>query len=281
MPELFSVIVLIYNNSEYIEECLDSILIQDYPNIEIVVVDDGSETFDQKHIEDYIKKNERENIQSFIVYQNESNFGTVKSANGAIKKTTGTFIKLLAVDDALYDASSLTKAAKALRESPCGIITGDVMKCDENLKPIAKYRNHLPEALNHLEPIAVFRKLCVHNDIVAGGVFFSHKFFKNYGLFDESYRLMEDWPTWLKATQQGCRFVYSPFYAIRYRSNGGIGTSVNPIYMADKKHALKNIIIPAKQQIGISRYVKARLSFIIVNSPFVRKVYGLIFRKGK
>ena len=281
MTETFSVVVLLYNNSEYLNECLDSIIAQDYPSIEIIVADDGSKSFEREHIISYLGSKKKENLINYIVYQNEKNYGTVKSANGAIRKASGKYIKLLAADDALYDEYSLTYAAKALQKSPSGVITGDVMRCDENLKPIAKYRNKLPEALNDLEPLDVFRRLCVHNDIVAGGVFFSRDFFESYGYFDESFRLMEDWPTWLKATQHGCRFLYSPFFAIRYRSNGGIGTSFNPIYMADKKRALDTIIIPAKKDIGIRWYIKARLSFLMINSPFVRKVYGFIFRKGK
>ena len=281
MADTFSIVVLLYNNNEFLNECLDSIFVQDYPKVEIIVVDDGSKSYDRKSIVSYLESNKKANLVNYVVYQNEKNYGTVRSANRAIRKASGNYIKLLAADDALYDGCSLTYAAKALQKSPSGIITGDVMKCDENLKPITKYRNYLPEALNDLEPLDVFRRLCVHNDIVAGGVFFSKHFFDSYGYFDESYRLIEDWPTWLKATQQGCRFLYSPFFAIRYRSNGGIGTSNNPIYMADKKRAFDTIIIPAKKDIGMRWYFKAKLSFLMINSPFVRKVYGFVFRKGK
>ena len=281
MNGLFSVIVLMYNNSEYLTECLESILIQKYYQIEIIVVDDGSKSFDLEGINSYLEKNKKENLFNYIVYQNEKNLGTVKSANGAIKKTTGKYIKLLAADDALYDENSLTNAAETLQKSPSGIITGDVMNCDADLNPISKYRNNLPRTLNELKPMDVFRRLCVHNDIVAGGVFFSKSFFDQYGYFDESYRLMEDWPTWLKATQRGCRFLYSPFYSIRYRSNGGIGTSVNPVYMADKERVLREIIIPSKKEIGAGWYFKARISFKIVNNHFIRNVYGAFFRNNQ
>ena len=281
MSDIFSVIILLYNNGEYLAECLKSVLIQDYPSIEVIVVDDSSKSFERDSIISYLEQNKNENLIKYIVYQNEKNLGTVKSANGAIRKATGSYIKLLAADDALYDEQSLTYAAEALQNSPNGIITGDVMKCDADLKHISKYRNSLPKTLNELEPIDVFRKLCVHNDIVAGGVFFSKCFFEEYGYFDESYRLMEDWPTWLKATQKGCRILYSPFYAIRYRSNGGIGTSINPIYMTDKQRVLESIIIPAKKEIGITWYVLSRLSYRAINSPFIRKAYGTIFRNGK
>ena len=280
MNDIFSVIILLYNNSEFIEESLDSVLTQDYPAIEIIVVDDGSKTFDQAGIETYIREHKKENIRNIIVYQNESNFGTVKSANGAIRKASGRFLKLLAGDDALFDCESLSHAAAALKVCPCGIITGDVMKCDQDMNLIGRYHKDLVLELNSLSPIDVFRRLCIHNDIVAGGVFFSTAFFDRYGLFDESYRLLEDWPTWMTATQKGCRILYTPFYAIKYRSHNGIGTSTNPVYLADRKYLFQHIIVPARKKIGPIWFLLATGSFIIINSILVRKIYGFLFRRN-
>ena len=280
MNEVFSVIVLLYNNIEFIEGCLDSILNQDYPAIEIIVVDDGSSVFDKTGIETYIREHQRENIRNFIVYQNECNFGTVKSANGAIKKASGKYIKLLAGDDALFDCETLSHAAAALQVCPCGIITGNVMKCDKDMNPTGPYFKSLVPALNILPPIDVFRRLCIHNDIVAGGVFFDADFFKRYGLFDESYRLLEDWPTWMRATQKGCRIYYSSFFAIKYRMHSGIGTSTNRVYLADRKHLFLHIIVPARKRIGPLCFILATGSFLIINSLLVRKVYGFLFRRN-
>ena len=279
MDEVFSIILLLYNNSEFLEECLDSVLTQDYPAIEIIVVDDGSRSFDKSGIEAYILKHKKDNIRNFIVYQNECNFGTVKSANGAIGRASGKYIKLLAGDDALYNSRVLSLAAEALRGCPCGIITGNVMKCNKEMVRIGPYRKALVPALNRLSPIDVFRRLCIHNDIVAGGVFFDASFFKRYGMFDESYRLLEDWPTWMHATQKGCRILYSPFFAIKYRSHNGIGTSTNPVYLADRKHLFLHVIVPARKEIGSYCFLLATASFLIINSLLVRKIYGFLFRK--
>lgn len=278
--ELFSVIILLYNNNEFLEGCLDSVLFQDYPAVEIIVVDDGSKIFDKDGIESYIRENKGANIRNVIVYQNERNFGTVKSANGAIRKASGRYLKLLAGDDALYDCESLTHAAAALRVSPCGIITGDVMKCDQDMNPIGHYYKSLVPALNYLSSIDVFRRLCIHNDIVAGGVFFDTVFFKRYGMFDESYTLLEDWPTWMKATQKGCRITYTPFFAIKYRCHNGIGTSTNPVYLADRKHLFLSVIVPARRTIGPYWFLLATISFLIINNLLVRKLYGFLFRRN-
>ena len=42
MPDLVSVIVPMYNHARYIQQCLDSVYNEDYPNIELIIIDDGS-----------------------------------------------------------------------------------------------------------------------------------------------------------------------------------------------------------------------------------------------
>lgn len=278
---VFSVVVLCYNNQQYLSVCLDSIISQNYPAIEIIVADDGSCEFDtNKHIE-YITSLNKGNVVNFCVYQNEKNLGTVLNVNTALKKATGKYIKIIAGDDALFDENTLKNAASALIESPCGIISSNVAKCDIELQNPSKPFNRLGEKLNTSEPEKIFKKLCIHNDIAAGGVFFDNRFFEKYGYFNESYRLLEDWPTWLSVTKQGCKIAYTPFSAIKYRSDGGIGTGTNPLYMADKMRVMNEIIKPSKGDLGIVYYIGARLSFAFINSKLIRKTYSILFRKGK
>ncbi len=280
MKPLFTVIVLVYNNSQYLETCLDSIFMQRYENIELLVADDGSKTFDIPYFETYIEKHKRENIRFFGVYSNVENFGTVKSANGALQKANGEYIKLIAADDALYDENVLCNAQAGLEQCRDGLLISNVMKCDAQLQPIGEYKTMLQPIVNDISPKQCFQKLSVHNGIVAGGAFFRKDFFEVYGPFDESYRLLEDWPTWLRVTRDGCKILYMPFFSVNYRADGGIGTSTNAAYMEDKNKVLRQIIIPAKKELGMVAYMKARLSFAVINAGFIRKLYGLLFRKN-
>ena len=280
MKPLFTVIVLVYNNSQYLETCLDSVFRQNYENMELLVVDDGSKTFDIPYFEAYISQHKRENIRFASVYANPENFGTVKSANGALTKANGEYIKLIAADDAFYDENVLSNAQAGLEKCRDGLVISKVMKCDAELQPIGEYKTILQPLVNDITPKQCFQKLSVHNGIIAGGAFFRKDFFEVYGLFDESYRLLEDWPTWLRVTRDGCKILYMPFFSVNYRANGGIGTSTNTVYMEDKNKVLRQIIIPAKKELGLFTYCKARLSFALINAGFVRKLYGLVFRKN-
>lgn len=278
-PRIFSVIVVCYNNEEYIKRCIDSILEQEYPAIELVVADDYSENFEVSEIEKYIQSHKRGNIVSSCVYQNNENLGTVKNINCAIGKSRGEYIKIIAADDALFNERVLSQAKNALDNSPNGIITSDVLKCDTHLENPKRYQNLLQKYINNFSPEEVFSKLCIHNGIISGGVFFKKAFFDTFGLFDEAYRLLEDWPMWLRVTRAGCRIVYKPFYSVLYRANMGIGTGTNPVYMTDKKRVLLTEIIPARKEIGHINYLKARFSFSLLNSLTVRRLYAFVFRR--
>lgn len=274
-------VVLSYNNSKYLEECLDSILMQSYPEIEIIIADDCSKEFDADKYKAYCEQNGRKNIKKVNIIRNETNLGTVKNVNNALRQANGIYFKLIGADDELADENSLYEAARNLKASPYGIITSNVIKCDSEMKVIRLYPNRLQKDLNSMTARECYIRLCIHNDIIAGGVFFSKSFLETYGYFDERYKLLEDWPMWLRVAHAGAKIVYCPFNAIKYRSDVGFGTSINPIYMKDKREVFANEIEAYKNEIGTLNYLKAKLSFAFVNSTTVRKTYGLIKRRGR
>ncbi|MBE6158489.1 MAG: glycosyltransferase family 2 protein [Firmicutes bacterium] len=93
---LLSIVIPVYNGEKYIEECLDSVLInRDKLNFEIVIVNDGSKDNSEKIILSYKKKYEN------IVYINNQNMGVSYSRNEGIKKSKGKYITFVDCDDIL------------------------------------------------------------------------------------------------------------------------------------------------------------------------------------
>ena len=205
---LFSVVVLMYNNAEYLEECLKSVFSQSYSSIELIVVDDYSKTFEKEKIIDFIECNKHDNIQSFVVYQNPKNYGTVKSINVALTHCSGEYIKLLAADDSFNDANALDVVANTFIETDCLFVASKVVICDKFMKPIHRGEKKKQININQWDSEKCFKELCKTNIYDTIGIFYSKAFFEVTGSFDESYVLLEDWPKFLMAAKMG----FKPYY---------------------------------------------------------------------
>ena len=85
--ELVSIIVPCYNQVHYLEESVQSCIDQTYPNIEIIIINDGS-TDNTEEIALLLQKKYPKKIQVIL----QKNTGLSEARNNAIKQSTGTYI---------------------------------------------------------------------------------------------------------------------------------------------------------------------------------------------
>ncbi len=90
---LVSVIVPVYNVEKYLYQCLESIVIQTYSNIEVIVVNDGSPDNSDLIIKEFSSKDSR------IKLINQKNAGLSAARNAGIKDATGEYIMFVDSDD--------------------------------------------------------------------------------------------------------------------------------------------------------------------------------------
>ncbi len=271
--QLFSVIILSYNNEQFIYSALDSVLNQDYPKIEIIVADDSSSSFHKGEIEGYIRAHSHSNLENYYVFQNADNLGTVKNANNALRLAKGEYIKVLGADDMLYDPFVLRNAQDSLRDSHSWVVVSQVIKCTPSMQEVSLMDEHILNELSKMTPQETFRALCVRNIIPAVGVFFKREFFDLFGLFDEEYKLLEDWPTWLRFTRQGNTFGVGGFIGARYRYSVGAASNYNATYIHDKELAFEREIKPYRLLLGKRVYIHAFFALKMRNSKLVRQLY--------
>ena len=93
MDSLISVIVPIYNVEDYLERCVDSIINQTYKNLEIILVDDGSQDNCPQMCDDYAKKDSR------IKVVHKKNGGLSDARNAGMKVATGEYVSFIDSDD--------------------------------------------------------------------------------------------------------------------------------------------------------------------------------------
>ena len=90
---LISIVVSIYNEWEYLDKCIDSIVNQTYKNIEIILVDDGSTDCCGEICDKYAEQDSR------IIVIHKPNGGLVSARKAGTKKATGDYIINVDGDD--------------------------------------------------------------------------------------------------------------------------------------------------------------------------------------
>lgn len=117
---LVSIIVPVYNIQDYICKCLESLARQNYENIEIIIVDDGSTDKSSKICDEFVKKEKRARVY------HKKNGGLSDARNFGIKKSNGKIIALVDGDD--YVEKGYIKSMIEVLEST----DADVVVCGFN-----------------------------------------------------------------------------------------------------------------------------------------------------
>ncbi len=94
---LISIVLPIYNVGKYLPRCLDSIAIQTYPNLEILLIDDGSTDESPKICDSYVAKDSRFKVIHKV------NGGVSSARNCGIRMMTGKYMTFIDPDDMVAD----------------------------------------------------------------------------------------------------------------------------------------------------------------------------------
>lgn len=113
--ELLSVIVPIYNVEKYLRECIESILVSEYKNLEIILIDDGSPDNCGQICEEYKQKDNR------IKVVHKENGGLISARKAGIEVATGYYITFVDGDDKIYP-DYYQKAFDEMEELPDAMV---------------------------------------------------------------------------------------------------------------------------------------------------------------
>ena len=145
---LFSILVANYNNSPYIEQCIDSLVTQTYGNIEIVILDDCST---DNSLE---KLNTIETIDSRIkLFTNETNQGIGWTKRKLVELSKGDIFGFVDPDDMLETNAILTMVEKHNQHKHVGLIYSNLVNLfpDGSIKGLSDYNCSIPKESSFLE----------------------------------------------------------------------------------------------------------------------------------
>lgn len=222
---LISVLVACYNNQKYIFDTLRSIFDQTYPNIEILIGDDASETFHAESIINWVNKYKTANIKKVAIFENEINLGTVANFEKLQRKSSGDFLFHIAADDTFHGPTVLEDAYELAEQigPQAEMIAGQTELWDITLtKKLGDWIT--PEMENFIKnstPEEIFAE-CSARVILPASYLYRRSMLEKVGKLSDQYRLVEDWPTHLRVTRQGVRPYFLDGIPLIKHRDGGI-----------------------------------------------------------
>jgi len=198
---LVSIITPSFNQANYLEQTLRSVLEQDYARIEYIVIDGGSTDGSVEIIRKYKDR--------FAYWVSEKDNGQAEAINKGLVRAKGEIVAWLNSDD-YYLPNTISEVVKAFEENPdILMVYGDVLAVDEQGQTInvLKYRQ------------LSFEDLLCFQIVGQPSVFFRRAALEKAGLLDASLHFLLDHHLWMRIAQQG-KILHVPqtWSAARYHA---------------------------------------------------------------
>ena len=267
MGELISVIVPVYNTGPYLRRCVESIVAQDYSNIEIIIVDDGSTDFDTVHLCDVLAI-EYDNVFTY----HKPNGGQSSARNYGISLSKGEYIGFIDSDDVI-DANMYSSLYHSIVENNVkvavgGIATEDKGKLIDKLTPLPSGCYQTQDLLHHFF-LGHFHSSCTN--------LYQRDLF-NYAKFPEN-EINEDYMlNYLIFKNLSCVYVDERiYYHYVRRSDSTTGAPISIKFESWLKHTTQILT----ENNGTSLDTEARYQYIYSNIVLGNKcLLGLVSQKN-
>lgn len=205
-----SVIIPAFNRAGYIKETVDSVLTQDYPNVELIVVDDGSTDGTYEILLEYAEQNKLK----LLTHPGRENRGQSAALNLGLEAASGEFIAILDSDD-LFLPGKLTAQVEYLNShSEVGLVYGMGEGVDGGGSWI--YEILSPDHIEPNDPNSVLLDCYFHLPVNA---LVRRTVYEEVGGFDEGFRAAQDHDMLIRIAEK-TRFGFIPVKVYQYRRHG-------------------------------------------------------------
>lgn len=252
---LVTILTLSYCSPD-IYAAIDSVLSQDYARIQYVLIDDATDGFFAEDVSSYIVRHKRDNLEEFLVLKMPENLGTVRAANIGLSYSKGKYIFNLAGDDVFYDNSVIKDWVGEFNKTGFSVITAYRERYDIQMKHSLGVFPSPAEVnkIQHLSSAELFEALTPENFIFGCCTAYTHGCVNQYELYDESYKLVEDYPTFLRLLREGVKIGFFDRIVVRHRSGGSSSPErYNDWYVRDTDMIYNREIAPYTKNLARAR----------------------------
>ena len=231
-----SIVTIVRNDAEHIEETMRSVLEQDYPDIQYIVIDGASTDGTREIVERY-----RDRLYAFV---SEPDGGIYQAMNKGLRLATGDVIGMINSGDRYYPGAFRTVSQSFGSDPGRRIFWGDVQ-----YEHLGRVRGFRPRNLK----IGAFAP--------HPSMFVPRKVYEEIGLYDESFRLLGDYDFMYRAVNvQKVEVLYVP-ELIAFYLEGGLSDQRIARCLADE--------LQVKLKYGQNRFIAYGIYFLklIKNLP--------------
>lgn len=269
-----SVVVPSFNQVKYARECLQSLVLQNYPNLEIIVYDAVSTDGTIAVLEEY-----RDKVASLII---EPDKGQSDAINKGLTRATGDLLHWLNTDDILAPGACYAVAYRYL-ETEADIIAGACVEFSDREMRLLNLPSATAEDFTVEELCKQFDRWLKGHFFYQPEVFFSKRIWDlTGGRLDPSHHLAMDFDLWVRAAQAGARYerVHWPIAFFRKHAEQKTSQLEDTI---DEQAKIVNLAVPQapeparraeiERRRGLGRDRRRRIAV-------VTKRYGKIFSEA-
>lgn len=209
---LVSMIVLSYNQSQFVVETLESVKAQTYKPTQLIIIDDCSNDDSVATIERWLRENQID--CTFIGHK--KNQGICKSLNDALAVAVGKYVSMVGSDD-IWLPHKIAQQVEIMESQPdqVGVLYSDAFQMDERGHTLPNMFIAAHRSLPEMPQGQVFNVLFEANFIPGMTTLIRRSCYDQVGFYDENLP-WEDWDMWLRLAR--CySFLYSPTPSAKYR----------------------------------------------------------------
>jgi glycosyltransferase involved in cell wall biosynthesis len=220
-----SIVTISYNQIDFLEECILSVLEQDYPNVEYIIVDPGSTDGSRETIKKY-----RDRIRHIIFEPDE---GPADGLNKGFSRATGEVYAFLNADDILLD-NAVSEFVKVFEKYDVDVVSGHGFIIDSSGKTVRPVFSDKFNLKNYVYGSCV---------LLQQSTFFKAHIYKEVGGFNKENKSCWDGELWFDMAINKAKFKRSNGYYSCFRiypeSITGSGRSQDGNNSAYFRHAMQ------------------------------------------
>lgn len=189
LPKI-SVITPSFNQGHFIKETIDSVLNQDYPNLEYIVMDGGSTDETVKILKSYGKK---------LTWVSQKDRGQADAINKGVKKSSGEIVMYINSDDVMLPGTLKLVGERFAADESLMWLTGGYEIIDESGREIQSFVSFYKRMLRSFP---TFKLLSIANYIIQPSTFWRRALMDENGFFDKDLHLCMDYDFWMRAIKK-------------------------------------------------------------------------------